>query len=130
MTYNNDKAKEQIKNHVVSTYDKIEVEPGKCRYNFRCQYNAVHEAKKHKQDKIAMCIYLDGKYPIIHFVNYSDGKFTDNTLGMWTTTLDHYFVKWVDDSEMWNINNIFTALRNSLKKQLSWWVRLTSDYRG
>jgi hypothetical protein len=128
MTYNNDKAEKEIKNKVFAEYKKIKVKPGKCRYNYRCQMNAVHEASKKGDKKIAMCIYLDDNYPVIHFINYKKGKFTDNTLGQWATLNEYYFVKWIHEDDFWNVNNIFISYRKELRKSLSWWVRLTSNY--
>ena len=128
MNYNNYKAQQEIANYTIANYEKIKVKAGKCRYNFRCQYNSVHEAKKNKHKKLAMCIYLDDGYPIIHFINYNKGKFIDNTLGEWSSKVDFYFVRWISDEEMWQIDSIFTAFRKELRKTLSWWTRLTSDF--
>lgn len=129
ITINNLEAQQQIYDHIVSKYNKIKVKSGKCRYNFRCQMNAVHEAKKHKHKKIAMCVYMDeGTYPIIHFINYHKGKFIDNTLGEWSSQYDYYFIRWIEDEDMWNVNHVFTAFRTELRKKLSWWVRITSDF--
>lgn len=130
MNYNNYKAQQEIVNYTIVNYKKIEVKAGKCRYNFRCQYNSVHEAKKNKHKKLAMCIYLDDGYPIIHFINYNKGKFVDNTLGEWSSRVDFYFVRWITDEEMWQIDTIFTAFRKELRKTLSWWTRLTSDFEA
>ena len=130
MNYKNHEAKQKIVNYTIANYKKIKVKAGKCRYNFRCQYNAVHEAKKNKHKKLAMCIYLDDGYPIIHFINYSKGKFVDNTLGEWSSRVDFYFVRWITDEEMWEIDNIFTAFRKELKKSLGWWLRLTSNFEA
>lgn len=128
MNYNNYKAQQEIANYTIANYKKIEVKAGKCRYNFRCQYNSVHEAKKSKHKKLAMCIYLDDGYPIIHFINYNKGKFVDNTLGEWSSRVNFYFVRWITDEEMWQIDTIFTAFRKELRKTLSWWTKLTSDF--
>jgi hypothetical protein len=128
MNYNNYKAQQEIANYTIANYEKIKVKAGKCRYNFRCQYNSVHEAKKNKHKKLAMCIYLDDGYPIIHFINYNKGKFVDNTLGEWSSRVDFYFVRWISDEEMWQIDTIFTTFRKELRKTLSWWTRLTSDF--
>lgn len=130
MKYNNYKAQQEIAHYTIANYKKIKVKAGKCRYNFRCQYNSVHEAKKNKHKKLAMCIYLDDGYPIIHFINYYKGKFIDNTLGEWSSRVDFYFVRWITDEEMWQIDTIFTAFRKELRKTLSWWVRLTSDFEA
>ena len=128
MTYNNYEARREIKNKIVAEHKKIKVKPGKCRYNFKCQMNAVHEALKKGDKKIAMTVYFDGSYPIIHFVNYRKGKFVDNTLGQWSSQNDYYFIRWIIEEEFWEVNDIFTAYRKEIKKSISWWVRLTSNY--
>lgn len=130
MKYSNYKAQQEIVNYTIANYKKIEVKAGKCRFNFKCHCNSVHEAKKNKHKKLAMCIYLDNGYPIIHFINYNKGKFVDNTLGEWSSRVDFYFVRWISDEEMWKIDDIFTAFRKELRKTLSWWVRLTSDFEA
>jgi len=130
MLMNNYKAQQEIANYTIANYKKIEVKAGKCRFNFKCHYNSVHEAKKNKHKKLAMCIYLDDGYPIIHFINYNKGKFVDNTLGEWSSRVDFYFVRWITDEEMWKVDTIFTAFRKELRKSLSWWVRLTSDFEA
>lgn len=127
---NNNIARKEIRNYIISKYNKIEVKAGKCRYNFRCHNNSVHEAKRHKHKKIALVVYVDGDYPIVHFVNYKKGKYVDNTLGEWTTQVDYYFIKWIDDKDMFDIFTIFNAFKRELGKQLNWWVRCTSNYRG
>ena len=128
LKFNNDKAKAFFVNHVIANYEKIKVKAGKCRYNFRCQYNAVHEAKKAGDNKIAMTMYLDDNHPIIHFVNYQNSEFIDNTLGEWSQKNEYYFVKWIEEEDMWNVDDFFTAFRIDLRSKLSWWLKLTSDY--
>lgn len=127
MDLNNHKAQKEMRDHVLATYKTIKVKSGKCRYNFRCQMNAVHEASKHKHKKIAMCVYIDDGHPIIHFINYDGKKFIDNTLGEWSSFNKYYFVKWIDENDFYNVNTIFTAFRRELQKKLSWWIRVTSD---
>ena len=128
MEINNKKARRETYDYIISKYNTIKVKPGKCKYNFRCQYNSVHYAKKHKHKKIAMCVYMDDGYPIIHFLNYYKGEYTDNTLGQWSARHNYYFIRWIEDADMWDVDVIFTAFRRELRKNLSWWVRLTSDY--
>lgn len=130
MEFNNLKARNEICNYIVSKYNKIEVIPGKLLFNFRCHNNAVHIAKKKKHKKLAMCVYITEGYPIVHFINYNNKKFKDNTLGIWTTQYDYYFIKWIGEDEMWDIFTFFDALKSELGNNLSWWTRLTSDYRG
>ncbi len=130
MNFNNYEAQKEIRDKIVAEHKKIKVKPGKCRFNFRCSYNAVHEAAKKRDKKIAMCVYLDGGQPIIHFINYRKGKFIDNTLGQWSTLNQYYFVKWIHEDDFWNVNGIFSSYRKEIRKSLSWWVRLTSDYEA
>lgn len=126
--FNNQKARKFFTTYTIANFDKIKVKAGKCRYNFRCQYNAVHEAKKAGDSRIALAIYVDGDYPIIHFLNYQNEEFIDNTLGEWSQRLDYYFVKWIEEEDMWNVDVIFDALRADLRNKLSWWLKITSDY--
>lgn len=128
MKINNRKAQKEICNKIVAEHKLIKVESGEILYNFRCQYNSVHFAKKNKDKKIAMCVYIDNGYPIIHFINYRKGVFTDNTLGEWSKLHNYYFILWIYDSEMWQVDDIFAAYRKEIRKSLSWWVRVTSDF--
>lgn len=130
MTLNNHKAQEQIANHILATYTKIVVKPGILRYNFKCHKNCVHDAKRKGDKRIAMCVYLEYGQPVIHFLNYHKGEFIDNTLGFWTERYDHYFVKWIDEEDFYQVDTIFGNLRTHFRSILSWWVRLTSDYDG
>ena len=50
----NNAARRIVENMVTATLPKINVKSGKCRYNFRCQMNAVHDALNSGQDKIAI----------------------------------------------------------------------------
>lgn len=129
MTINNNKAKILYNNYVISNYNKINVKAGKCLYNFRCQKNAVDFAKKNKNKKLAMCFYLDEYGDIfIHFINFHKGKYVDNTLGVWSNQLDYYFIRWIKNDEMFNIDDIFTSFREDLRRVIGWWLRLTSNY--
>ena len=130
MTYSNFEAQQETYNHIVSKYNTIKVKSGKMLYNFRCSYNSVHFARKKKNKKIAMCVYMDDGVPIIHFLNYHKGKYIDNTLGEWSKCYNYYFIRWIEEEDFWDVNVIFTAFRKELRKQLSWWVRLTSNYEA
>ncbi|MCK5017295.1 MAG: hypothetical protein KAS32_09490 [Candidatus Peribacteraceae bacterium] len=124
----NDKARLETISHIRATKNKIGVRSGKCRFNYRCQYNAVHEAINKKQKRIAMCVYFDEDYPVIHFVNVNKkGKFTDNTLGNWAQQYEYFLIKYIDDVDYFNIDNVFIKYRKELKKQLSFFTSLFSD---
>lgn len=124
----NDDAEKFVLNMIKANLSKIDVKSGKCRFNFRCQMNTVHEALNHKDDRIAMCFYIDGNYPIIHFLNVdSDGNFIDNTLGRWSERYVFYFIRFVDKTDFFNVNDIFAAYRKDLKSKLPFLIRIFSD---
>jgi len=72
-----------------------------------------------------MCIKND--YTYIHFINYHNKKFIDNTLGEWSSLQDYHFIRWVYAADYYNITNIFIEYAKELRENLSWWVRLTSN---
>ena len=94
MKLNNKKLLQIFYDEILSTKDRIKVKSGKCRYNHNCHYNAAHEAIKHKHKSIAMVVYMvNGRVdPVIHFVNYNKGKYTDNTLGEWSSQHEYYLI--------------------------------------
>ena len=130
MEYNNHKAHREILKYIISKYNKIEVKAGKLRYNFRCHNNSVHFAKRKGDKKLAMVVYIEDGYPIVHFINYSKKQFIDNTLGEWATQVDYYFIKWIKEEDYFDIFTVFDAFKEELGKTLNWWTRLTSDWRG
>ena len=119
------KAKQIIKDHILSTCEKIkEVKAGELRYNYKCHLNSVHHALCENHLKIAMCFYMDGDLPIIHFINVSVNKvYTDNTLGVWCTKHDYYLIKLIDSSEFWDIEKTFSAYRKEIMRKLPFYVR-------
>lgn len=122
------KAKKEIINHLIATKDEIEVNPGRCRYNFRCQYNSVHEAISEKHNKIALCMYIDGDYPIVHFINVdNNGVFIDNTLGHWVQNYKFFLIKYIENHDFFNVDKYFDAYRLELQKVLSTSTRIFSN---
>lgn len=119
----NKTAEKIVRDKIASEHEKIEIKPGKCRYNYKCQMNAVHEASKKGHKKLAMVVYFHDDFPVIHFVNYKKGVFTDNTLGQWSTQYDYFFIKWIKNEEFWEINTIFDKYRNTLQNYLPFWVK-------
>ena len=130
MKYFDKKAEEIWKNHVISNLEKIKVNPGKCRYNYRCHNNAVHDAIQNKDNKFAVVIYIDGRTSILHFINYAKGQYTDNTLGHWSTHHDYYFLRWIN-KDQFNADalTIFDEIRTEWTKKIPWiWRWLVNAY--
>lgn len=125
-----ERAKAEIIDYLRATKNKIPVKAGKCRFNYRCQMNAVNDAINKGQDKVAMCVYIDNGYPIIHFVNVNKkGEFTDNTLGNWVETYEYFFIKFIDRVDYFTINDVFDNYITELKKRLSFFNRYLSNIR-
>lgn len=129
MINNNDKVEKKFYDEIIATKQRIEVLPGKCRYNYKCHMNAVHEALKHGHKSVAMVVYLHDKKvdPIIHFVNFHKGKYKDNTLGQWAKNHEYYLIKLIGAEDFDNIEYIFNAYRRTIRSNWNWWLRLTSD---
>jgi len=130
MRRNNREARQQICNYITAKYNKIEVQPGNGLFNYQCHRTAVDIAVKKGDKKIAMVVYIEDGYPIVHFVNFRKKQFIDNTLGEWTTKYDYYFIKWINKDELFEVFTIFDAFKEELGKKLSWWTRINSNYRG
>ena len=120
-------AQKQLKNMVLSTYNKIEVNVGECHYNYKCHVNAVHHACVNGDDKIALTYYIHDGLPIIHFLNYHNGKYICNTLGHWIVSKDFYLVKYINKEDFFYVDNIFGIFRKETRRKLSFWVRLFSN---
>lgn len=119
-----DKIVKLIETQIKIEYDKVNVEAGKCRYNFRCQMNAVHDAIKKKDTTLGMmmCMHED-RYPFIHFVNIHKGKYIDNTLGVWSEEYDYYLIKVIKEEDFFDINTIFADYREYLKMYPPFYLR-------
>jgi hypothetical protein len=122
-------AKEDIKNYIINNFSQINVTAGKCRYNYKCHMNSVHDAIENEDEYIAMCVYFDDS-PIIHFLNIVDGKYIDNTLGHWCSLHKYYLIKKIPKSDFFNIDNIFSNFRKELGYKISKVNRIFSQYRG
>jgi len=119
-----EKAIQIIRNYVKSTYSKIEVNPGLCRFNYKCHMNSVNDAISNNEDKIALVMVMDNEDVSIHFINVNKkGVYTDNTLGHWASTYDYYFVEYIYKENFFNIGNIFNNYRIKINKILPWWFR-------
>ena len=130
MKYLQRKADKEFLNHLVSTKEKINVLSGECRYNFRCSYNVVNDAIVRKENRVAMCVYVDDGQPIIHFLNVDKNcVFTENTLGAWSKHLDYYLIKYIDVEDFWSINSIFGSYRSEVRGMLSFLPRFFGEVK-
>lgn len=127
------KAKEMMLNFAKKTGEPIKVLPGACRWNYKCQINAVHEALRNGEGSICMGIYLDCDYPIIHFWNESLKEdipvYTDNSLGEWAAVYTYYLIRHIKASEFWSVNEIFGAFREEINSTFPLWVRVLKRFR-
>ena len=123
-------AKIKIRDFAVGSLSAIEVAGGKCRYNFYCHANSVNDAIENEDNRIAMCIYFEDDFPILHVINVDkEGNFTDNTLGVWAAQYKYYLVRFIEKDSFFDIFEIFTAYRKELKSKIPWYIRLFSNYK-
>lgn len=124
----NDKARKLVLQMIRANLQLVEVESGLCRFNFRCADNAVHDAIQNDNEKIAMVFYIDGQFPIIHFINVSSGgELIDNTLGNWSSQYEYYLIRYINKNTFFNIHSVFINYRKELRKNLPFFVRLFSN---
>ena len=120
----NKKAEALWLDKIVADYKVIEVEPGTCRYNYQCCHNAINDAIKNGDKKIAVCFYDDGNTVTLHFINYHKGKFIDNTLGYWSTHQKYYFYRWIESDQFGKETiDIFRSIRRKFNKMIPWYWR-------
>jgi len=121
------KSTQRIKDYVISTGKKITVKSGRCRYNFRCQMNAVNDALCSGQTTVGMCVCINSDNCFIHFVNISkNNTFIDNTLGQWSVKYKYYLVKIIEKKDFLNINDIFLKYRKELHQKLPLYLRMVN----
>lgn len=120
-----------INNYVRSNYSKINVKAGKCRYNYMCHANAVHEAFNKKNKEIALVVYFDGLQPCIHFINVNKkGNYIDNTLGRWSLIYEYYLIRHIPESEFWDVYKIHNSFRLHVKCLLPFYLRIFHNHKN
>src|SRR5574344_672000 len=123
-------AKRKIRDFAVGSLTTIDVNAGHCRYNFYCHANSVNDAIANDEYRIAMCIYFEDDFPILHVINVGkDGNYIDNTLGVWATRYKYYFIRFIEKESFFDVFEIFTAYRKELKSKIPWYIRLFSNYK-
>lgn len=121
---------EYINQYVTSNYKMVEVKSGKMRWNYKCQLNAVHDAVNAEEKSIAMCVCLDEyNSPFIHFVNKTNGEYTDNTFGHFSKDYRYYLVREIISAEFNLIGNTFDSFRDFLMDLVPWYRKLFKKIR-
>ena len=110
---------------IKTLYEPINVCCGLCRYNFRYHLNAVRDAITNQNEKIALVLYVDDKEQclIIHFINFHNNQFIDNTLGVWSKTKKYYLVRFIRSKDFFQIESIFNSYRKELNSFLPFYLR-------
>lgn len=122
-----------IKAYVRNMFEKITVNPGACRYNYKCHLNSVHEAIENKQKRVAVVWYIeDNEKVIVHFLNVDENWiFTDNTLWHWSKYIEYYLIEYIDEGRFPQIWNVLMQYKEFLWGQSPWYMRLfVAKYRN
>lgn len=119
-----------IEHYIRSNYQMVEVNPGQCRYNYQCHSNSVHEATVLGHKEIALVVYFEGNEPTVHFINVdNEGKFVDNTLGVWCEKTEMYLIRKISKMEFYDVYMIHNSFRMHLKNMLPFHLRIFHDHK-
>lgn len=120
---------DRIRKYCESQYKKINVIPGDCHFNYRCHKEAVHYALKNNDKKIALVVYRNFKesLPCVHFLNYHDKKFVDNTIGYWCNMHEYRFIRWIPVEEFWDATSILADTKQFFRNMATPLEKLLGD---
>lgn len=92
----------RVRDFCDANYSKIPVEPGDLNDYSRCQNVATHYALKNSDEKLAAVMYKHQSDPdyAVHFINFRDNQFIDNSIGWRAEFYDYRFIRWVYKNEM------------------------------
>ena len=124
MKYFDKKAERIWLDYIITNLDIIEVVPGKCRYNYECHRNTIHEACVKDEEKIAVVFTVNRNEQSLHYVNYDGKKYIDNTLGVWSGEFEYYLVRYITKSQFFsNGLLIFDKILDQYRKMIPFWWR-------
>jgi len=106
--YFTNKWERKVRDFCDSQYEIIDVKAGDIHYNYKCHLNATHYAIRNSDEKLALVVYRENEklLPCVHFINYHDNKFIDNTIGEWCVKFEYRFIRWVPKEEFFSTPNI------------------------
>ncbi len=121
-----------VRDYCDSTYELIEVEAGDIHYNYKCHLNATHYALKNDDEKLVLCTYRQGDklIPCVHFINYHDGKYIDNTIGEWASATEYRFIGFVSKKEFYDTPLILQDTQNKFKRMATPLQRLCGTIKN
>lgn len=114
-----EKFNRKIRDFCDSQYKLINVEPGELNFYYKCHLTSTHYAIKNGDKKLALVMYRDKKSmrPCVHFVNYTNKKFVDNSLGNWSSQYEYRFIRWVAKEEFFDVDNILGDTQKFFKNK-------------
>lgn len=110
---------EKIIEYVRTNYTYVNLEDmklGTIIYNYRCHLNAVQCVKEGKADEVYLCVYIEDKYPIIHFINKQGDKYVDNTLGWTYKKIEYYIIRKINSGEYEQITDVLVQAQRTLAR--------------
>lgn len=109
----------QLCNELRATKTRFYCLPTQGLFNFRCFDNCVQYAadNKDKNFKIFECIYINDKFPVLHYVvqDIDTQLYHEVTLGWHAEHLEYYMIREVPRQDWPNLGNIF-------EKSLNYWL--------
>jgi hypothetical protein len=94
----------KVRDYCDSQYEIIDVVAGDIHYNYKCHLNATHYAIENSDKKYAMVVYRqnNAQLPSVHFINYHEDTFIDNTIGHWCIQYEYRFIRWIPEKEFYD----------------------------
>lgn len=120
------RAQARLKVYVRTRHEEIRVTPQLGLFNFRCFENAVEYCRRYPDLQVAEVIYIDGDYPVLHYINYDPVKkeYLETTLGWRAEFLEYYFIRIVHKDSHRHIGNEFErAMRGWTDQFVGWFGR-------
>ena len=115
-----------IINNYAENLPEIQVKPWDCRFNFKCQMNAVHNALASGEEEIAMVMYKMNNHNFnIHFVNINKKwEYIDNTIWQWAKIAEYRFIKKIDSADFLDIEYLFRDQIKKLNNLLPFYLKI------
>ena len=109
--------------------DLLEVIHGKGLFNQRCHQNAVQMAYDDKSNDtgvvMCMCFSKTCNCYFLHFINYHNDTYIDNTLGWCSKRYDYYRLRKLTEPEYDGIIILFVKWKDWIKNNvIPWYLRL------
>jgi len=117
------KLQANLADYVMGRFMRIEVEPMRGMFNYRCFDNSVQYQHEFPETSVIEVIYLHDDTPILHYINYDpvSKKYLETTKGHQAKHFKYYYIREVPADEYDYIGSMFDKAVDSWTRQFSNW---------